>query len=100
MPTGLNDRIHYTFDRCLLFCDTTAMAHERWTTSNKAVYNLGYHLIWCTKYRRKVLLDRAADRVKQLLTEKAATLGLTIETMEVMPDHVHLFVKAQPMDMI
>ena len=72
------------------------MAHERWTTSNKAVSHLGYHLIWCTKYRRKVLVDRAADRVKELLTEKAATLGLTIETMEVMPDHVHLFVKAQP----
>jgi len=72
------------------------MTNERWTTSNKAVYNIGYHLIWCPKYRRKVLVDQVAVRLKELLTEKAVELGLLIETMEVMPDHVHLFVKAQP----
>ena len=72
------------------------MANERWTTSNKAVYNIGYHLIWCPKYRRKVLVGNLADRLKELLTEKANQLGLVINTMEVMPDHVHLFVKAPP----
>jgi len=72
------------------------MAHERWTTSNKAVYNIGYHLIWCPKYRRKVLLGAVADRLKELLTEKAASIGAHIEIMEVMPDHVHIFVKAPP----
>lgn len=72
------------------------MTNERWTTSNKAVFNLGYHIIWCPKYRRKVLVDQVATRLKELLIEKATELGLTINTMEVMPDHVHLFVKAQP----
>lgn len=72
------------------------MANERWTTSNKAVYNIGYHLIWCPKYRRKVLVGKVADRLKELLTEKTNQLGLVIDTMEVMPDHVHLFVKAPP----
>lgn len=72
------------------------MTNERWTTSNKAVYNIGYHLIWCPKYRRKVLVDQVAVRLKELLTEKATELGLIIDTMEVLPDHVHLFVKAQP----
>lgn len=72
------------------------MANERWTTSNKAVYNIGYHLIWCPKYRRKVLLGAVADRLKELLTEKAASIGAHIEIMEVMPDHVHIFVKAPP----
>jgi len=32
------------------------MAYQRWTHSNKSVFNIGYHLIWCPKYRRKVLV--------------------------------------------
>ncbi len=72
------------------------MATERWTTSNKAVFNIGYHLIWCPKYRRKVLVGDVEIRLKQLLTDKANEIGVSIETMEVMPDHVHLFIKATP----
>lgn len=72
------------------------MANGRWTTSNKAVYNIGYHLIWCPKYRRKVLVNVVAERLKELLCEKAASIGAHIESMEVLPDHVHLFVKAPP----
>jgi len=72
------------------------MTNERWTTSNKAVYNIGYHLIWCPKYRRKVLIDAVETRLKELLIAKATELGITIETMEVMPDHVHLFIKSPP----
>jgi putative transposase len=37
-------------------------------------------------------------RLKYLLNEKAAAIGLLIDTMEVMPEHVHLFVKASPTD--
>ena len=36
------------------------------------------------------------ERLKELLNEKAAALEITIEKMEVMPDHVHLFVKGKP----
>jgi putative transposase len=72
------------------------MSNARWTTSNKAVYNVGYHLIWCPKYRRKVLVGLVAKRLEELLIEKAGRIGVTIETMEIMPDHVHLFVKASP----
>lgn len=72
------------------------MKSERWTISNKAVYNIGYHMIWCPKYRRKVLVGSIAERLKGLLIEKAARIGIDIETMEIMPDHVHIFVKAPP----
>ena len=71
---------------------------KRWKTSNKAVYNLGYHLIWCPKWRRKVLIDEVADRLRELLLEKAEKIGVSIESMEIMPDHIHLFVKASPVD--
>lgn len=74
------------------------MTKKRWTTSNKAVFNLGYHIIWCPKYRRKVLVDRVEIRLKELLYEKAAKINVTIENLEVMPDHVHLFVKSTPVN--
>ena len=38
---------------------------ERWKKSNKAVYNLGYHLIWCPKYRRKILYGDVRKAIKR-----------------------------------
>lgn len=55
----------------------------RWTTSNKAIFNIGYHLIWCTKYRRKLLTGDIESRLKILLAGKAEDMGLSIETMEI-----------------
>ena len=72
------------------------MGNTRWVKSNTSVYNIGYHLIWCPKYRRKVLIGRIENRLKGLLRMKAEELGLNIEKLEVLPDHVHLFVKADP----
>ena len=72
------------------------MSKDRWTASNTAIYNIGYHLIWCPKYRRKVLVGEVEVRLKELIIEKASELGVRLETMEVMSDHVHLFVKAPP----
>jgi len=72
---------------------------KRWTTSNKAVYNLGYHLIWCSKYRRDVLADPSvAKRLKQLLLEKSKKIEVEIASMEILPDHLHLFIKCSPVD--
>ena len=72
--------------------------YKRWTHSNKAIYNIAYHLIWCPKYRRKVLVDKKENRLKELLFKKSQEIQISIEKMEVMPDHVHLFVKASPID--
>lgn len=72
------------------------MVKERWTHSNTTVYNIGYHIIWCPKYRRKVLHPPVSDRLEVLLREKADEIGVAIETMEIMPDHLHLFIKAKP----
>jgi putative transposase len=71
---------------------------KRWKTSRTTVHNLSYHLLWCPKYRRPVLVDEVAERLRQLLEEKAEQLNLTIETLKIMPDHVHLFIKGSPVD--
>ena len=72
------------------------MASERWKYSKSTVYNLAYHLIWCTKYRRPVLVGEIEKRLRDLLELKAKEIDVNIEEMEIMPDHVHLFVKAEP----
>ena len=72
------------------------MAQDRYAKNAGAVFSLKFHLVWCPKYRRPVLAGRVDERLKELLTEVATEHGMTIHAMEVMPDHVHLFVEADP----
>ena len=60
------------------------------------VYSLQYHLVWCTKYRRKVLINGADVDCKKLLQELAQEYQFQILAMEVMPDHIHLLIDAKP----
>lgn len=71
---------------------------KRFKSGKHVVYNLGYHIIWCPKYRRPVLTEEIATRLKELLLEKSSEEGWEIVELEVMPDHVHIFVKVQPSD--
>ncbi len=68
----------------------------RWNRSNTSVYNLGYHVIWIPKYRRKLLTPSIEIRLKELLSEKSKEIGVEIVSMETMPDHIHLFLKCSP----
>lgn len=74
------------------------MGSTRYKKHAGGVYTLHYHFVWCPKYRRKVLHGAIAERLKELLNEKAAAVGATIEGLEVLPDYVHLFVAASPTD--
>ena len=74
------------------------MKEKRWKHSSTSVFNIAYHFIWCPKYRKRLLVGDVADRLNQLLYDKAEELGVTIETLEIMPDHVHAFIKATPVD--
>ena len=72
------------------------MNNERWKHSNTTIFNISYHIIWCPKYRRKVLVNEVEDRLKTLLVEKAKEIGCEISIQEVMPDHVHILIKTKP----
>ena len=72
------------------------MVSQRWKHSNTTVHNLGYHLIWCPKYRRKILVGEIEKRLKELLYQKAEEIDVNIEDIEIMPDHIHMFVKTSP----
>ena len=55
-----------------------------------------YHLVWCPKYRRAVLVGEVADRLQELLKQKADEIKVIVHSLEVMPDHVHLFIESDP----
>ena len=60
------------------------------------VYSLQYHLVWCTKYRKKVLTDGLDTECREMLQKLAEEYRFQILTMEVMPDHIHLLVDCKP----
>ena len=60
------------------------------------VYSLQYHLVWCTKYRKKVLANDVDQECKEMLQEIAQEYQFRILAMEVMPDHIHLLLDCKP----
>ena len=69
---------------------------KNWVAARTCVYNIGYHIVWSTKYRRKALIGAVADRCKALFAQIATEHDFEVRIMEVMPDHVHLFISAHP----
>lgn len=57
---------------------------------------MGYHMVWSTKYRRPVLTGRVEAGLKNLLPKLARRYDFQIKYMEIMPDHVHVFVSCHP----
>ena len=66
----------------------------RYAKNAGAVFSLKYHVVFCPKYRRPVLQSPVDTRLKELFERIASDYELTLHAMEIMPDHVHLFVEA------
>jgi len=64
--------------------------------SRNQVFLINYHLVWCPKRRKKVLVNKIAKRLKEIFNQVAKDKDIDILTLEVMPDHLHLFVSCQP----
>ena len=71
------------------------MAQE-YRHNRTSVSLIHYHLIWCPKRRRRVLVNAVRERLESLIREVAVELGCTIIALEIMPDHLHLFLSAPP----
>lgn len=59
-------------------------------------FQCAFHVVWCSKYRRRVLGGRIEERLKEIVREVVAEKGAWLVEMEVMPDHVHLLVEVDP----
>lgn len=63
---------------------------------NHCVYNINYHIVFCPKYRHKVIKDDVAETIKEVVQEICAAYGYDLIQMEAMPDHLHIFLSAPP----
>lgn len=68
----------------------------KYKTNNNLCYSCKYHVVWCPKYRRKVLVNGVDVRLKELLFQTAAEHNAEIIEVEVMPDHVHILLDVDP----
>lgn len=71
-------------------------SEKRYQSANHMIYSCQYHVIFCPKYRRKVLVNGIDERLKELFVSYAAEHGFEVLEMEVMPDHVHLLLDISP----
>ena len=70
---------------------------KEWYSDTNTVYSCQYHVIWCTKYRRKVLDAAIQERLHHLICSKQTELDFRVRvSSEVMEDHVHLILENHP----
>ena len=67
-------------------------------TGSHSKHNINYHFVWIPKYRKKLLVGRVAEVLKDIIEGNCEELDLEMLALEVMPDHIHLFVSANPTD--
>jgi putative transposase len=69
---------------------------QRFKTNSNVVYSCKFHVVWCPKYRRRVLVNAVAVALDAILREVAVELKAEVLALEIMPDHVHLLVEVDP----
>jgi putative transposase len=67
-----------------------------YTTNNNVIYSCKYHVIWCPKYRRKVLCGEVGLRLEKLIRQVVEAAQAQVIELEIMPDHVHLLIEVDP----
>ena len=65
-------------------------------SNNNVFYSSKYHVVWCPKYRRKVLVDKITKRLEAIIRKTALRYRAEVIALEIMPDHVHLLVEVAP----
>ncbi len=63
-------------------------------SNSNVVFDCKYHVVFCPKYRRKVLVPPVDDRLKEIVRSMCVEMTVELVEMEVMPDHVHLLLAA------
>ena len=69
---------------------------SKFKSNNNIVYSCKYHVIWCPKYRRKVLIHGVDVRLKEIILAVCDEHQAELIELEVMPEHVHLLVECDP----
>lgn len=72
------------------------MSKIAYKSNRNVFYSCKYHIVWCPKYRRKVLVEGIVERLTQIIGEVCQEYQAEVLSLEVMPDHVHLLVECDP----
>jgi putative transposase len=72
------------------------MSKIAYKSNRNVFYSCKYHVVFCPKYRRKVLTEEIAARLSRIIGEVCCEHEAEILRLEVMPDHVHLLVECDP----
>ncbi|TDA26374.1 MAG: IS200/IS605 family transposase [Archaeoglobi archaeon] len=64
--------------------------------SGKRVFLIQYHLVWCPKRRKPVLVGKVKERLEQIIYQVADELGIKVLELAINPDHVNLIISAHP----
>ncbi len=65
-------------------------------SNNNIVYSCKYHIVWCAKYRKSLLMEPVETKLKEILYQAAKEFRSQIIELEVMPDHVHILPEIDP----
>jgi putative transposase len=65
-------------------------------SNSNIVFRCAFHVVWCPKYRRRVIGGRMEARLRQIIREVVDEKGAWLVELETMPDHVHLLVEVDP----
>ena len=74
----------------------SSMKRREYKSTESSVYSLKVHVVFCTKYRRPVLTDGVDIRLKEIISGVCEEKGVELIALEVMPEHVHMFVDVPP----
>ncbi len=69
---------------------------KKYYQDENTVYSCQYHVMFTPKYRRKVLMEGADERLKELIIEKQDELNFNVIEMDILPDRVHLLIESNP----
>ena len=70
--------------------------NNSYKSNNNIVYSCKYHVVWCPKYKRKVLVNEVETRLKGLVKQICEENHIDLLEMELMPDHIHLMLEVDP----
>jgi putative transposase len=65
-------------------------------SNSNLVFQCAFHVVWCPKYRRRVIGGEMEERLQQMIREVVEEKGAWLVELETMPDHVHLLVEVDP----
>jgi putative transposase len=79
-----------------MYLPYTIITDMEYKSNSKQVYLINYHLVWCPQRRKKVLVGKVKNKLEEIIKQVANDKQVEIIALEIMPDHLHLFVSTYP----